>query len=536
VTTHLPQRAAGYSASVFVQDDWRLTRRLTVNLGLRYDYQSPPIERDDFTSNFNPFAVDPVSGLPGRLEFAGIDYGRAVLDPDRNDWGPRVGLAYDVLSDGRTILRGGYSIFYPSIFQRDFFGNTAGFATTTTTYQPPGGNTNIPAFQFSEGFPTPPIPPLGAALGPSGLLGGSVAYDEPHGRTPMSQQWSASLQQQLPRGIVVEAAYTANRVTHLVSRSYDLNQIEPRYWSLGLALQDRVPNPNAGVVPGALGAPTITRLQALKPFPHYSQVLVRNPHQGRSDYHALLLSADTRFTSGGTFLASYTFGRLMSDNVLVPVNFGDDVEQVDVNDYQDGLFDRRSEWSLDPTDVRHRFVLSGLYELPFGAGRRWTPANVVVSALVSDWQVSSVFTAQGGLPLVVRCGERRCGSNLRADRPNYVGNARLEHPTAERWLDPAVFVSPPGFTPGNAGRTLDDVRTPGVVNVDVGVVRSIRVRGRAILQLRAEAFNLTNRVNLRAPDTTFVAGADGRNINSRFGTITAARDARILQIGVRLQF
>jgi hypothetical protein len=207
-----------------------------------------------------------------------------------------------------------------------------------------------------------------------------------------------------------------------------------------------------------------------------------------------------------------------------------------VNDYQDGLFDRRAERSLDPTDVRHRFVLSGLYELPFGDGRRWPVKTAIVSALVSDWEISSVFTAQGGLPLVVRCAERRCGDNLRADRPNYVRSARLEQPTAGRWFDAAAFVTPPGLTPGNAGRTIGDVRTPGLVNLDLALVRAMRVRGRAILQLRAEAFNVTNRVNLRAPDTTFVAGADGGNINSRFGTISAARDARILQFGARLLF
>jgi hypothetical protein len=536
VTTHLPQQVEGYSTSGFVQDDWRVSRRLTLNLGLRYDYQAPPVERDDFTSNFNPFAVDPVSGFQGRLEFAGRDYGRAVLLPDRNDWGPRVGFACDVLGNARYVVRGGYGIFYPSIFYRDFFGNTAGFGTTTTTYQPEGGNANVPAFEFSRGFPSPPIAPLGAALGPSGLLGGIAAYDEPSGRNPMSQQWTVSLQHEVGRGVALEAAYTGNRSTHLVSRSYDLNALDPDAWSLGLALQDQVPNPNAGRVPGSLGANLITRAQALKPFPHYNQVLVRNPHQGRSDYHALLLSADKRFSAGVAFLASYTFARLMSDNVLSPINFGSDVEQIDVNDYQDGKHARRAEWGLDPTDVRHRLSVSGVYELPFGAGRRWPVGNPVLRSLVSDWHVSAILVAQGGLPLVVRCAERRCGDNLRADRPNYLGHARVAHPTAQRWFDTTAFVSPPGFTLGDVGRTMSDVRTPGVVNMDLAVTRTVQVRRRARLHFRAEAFNLTNRVNLRAPDTTFVAGPDGRNVNSSFGTITAARDARILQFAVRLAF
>ncbi len=296
--TYLGQAQHGYSMSYFIQDDWKISRRLTLNLGLRYDYQQWPRERYNGATNFNPFATDPKSNLPGRLEFAGIDYGRSAFTPDRNDFAPRIGLAYDLSGAGRTVFRAGYSIFYPSIFFFENFGNTNGFAVTQTLYQPPGGNANFPAFQFKDGFPFPLIQPQGAALGPSAFLGLNVDYDQASARVPMSQQWTASVQHQLPGGWLIDVAYSANHGTKLVSAGYDFNQLDLQHWDQGLRLQDRVANPYAGIVPGALGAATITRSQLLRPYPHYNAVTVRTPHMGNSIYHALLVSVEKRLSRG----------------------------------------------------------------------------------------------------------------------------------------------------------------------------------------------------------------------------------------------
>jgi hypothetical protein len=337
------------------------------------------------------------------------------------------------------------------------------------------------------------------------------------------------VQQQVLGNVLLEMAYSANRSTHLISGGYDLNQLDPQYYAFGLALQDQVPNPFAGRVPGSLGGATISRAQALRPYPYYNTITVRNPHQGFSEYHALLLSAEKRLTDGFVLLGSYTFAKLTSDSVVVPINFGP-VEQVTTVGYQDGKFNRRAERSLDPTDVRHRLVVSGVYELPFGAGKRWL-TDGVGSHIVGGWQINSVATFQGGLPLIIRGA-----NNFRADRPNYLGDGALEDPTAERWFNTDAFVNPPNFELGNVGRTLADARTPGVFNIDLSLLKLVTLRGRVKLQLRAEAFNVTNHVNLGMPNTTFQAGADGRNVNSNFGRITSARDARILQFGARLVF
>lgn len=531
VTRYAGQSAAGKSYSIFVQDDWRATRRLTLNLGLRWDYQQWPFERNNGVSNFNPFATNPLTGLPGRMEYAGVDYGRVPYEPIYNNFGPRVGLAYDVFGDGKTVFRAGYSIFYPQIFYRDFFGNTAGFANTNTSYLPPNNNTNLPAFRFRDGLPFAPTEPLGASLGPSFLLSQGVNWDEGSQKVPMSQQWTASIQRQLPGQVLIDAAYSANRGTNLVANGYDYNQLDPRYQSLGLALQDQVANPYRGLVPGALGGATISRAQSLRPFPYYTGVTVRNPTLGSSIFHAFLLSVEKRLASGFAILGSYTFGKQISDSAVVPINFGS-VEVGGAQGYQNGLYDRRSERSVDPTDVSNRLVISGIYELPFGRGKAIAPSNAFLNKVVGGWQVNVISTMQGGLPLVVRGA-----NNFLANRPNSTGvSAKLDNPTAARWFDTTQFVNPPNFTFGNLGRTLPDVRSPGILNFDVSLIKDTAITEKLRAQFRAEAFNVENRTNLGAPNTSFSPGPDGRNQSATFGTITSSRDPRIIQFGLRLVF
>jgi hypothetical protein len=538
ITTHLGQTQRNFSTSFFFQDDWKATRRLTLNLGLRYDFQQQPYEVNNGVSSFDPFTTDPVSGLLGRTVFAGVNgQPRAFRRNDYNDFGPRFGFAYDVFGDGRTVVRGGYAIFYPYLFIRQTHGNTAGFASTTTTYNPPGNNTNLPAFQLRNGLPTPPIQPLGAALGPGAFLGQNVSYDEPDGTSPYSQQYSLTVQQQVAGNWLFDVTYSANLGHHFIAGGYDLNQLDPKHLALGLALQDRVANPYAGRVPGALGAATITRGQLLRPYPYYNNITVRNPRLGNYNYHSLLVSAEKRLARGLTFLFSYTAGKLISDSVVAPVDFGG-VEQVQETGYQNGKFDRAAERSVDPSDVSQRAVISAVYELPFGAGRRWRAENRIVNGVIGGWQVNTVGTMQTGLPIIVRGA-----NNNAANRPNVVGGAKLDNPTRERWFDPSVFVNPAPFTFGNVGRVLPDVRGPGTVNWDLSLIKNTKLGERLTLQFRAEAFNFLNHVNLLPPTSDprfgvaqFVPGPDGRNRSGTFGVITAARDARIMQFALKLIF
>ena len=534
-TTALGESEKGYSHSAFIQDDWRVSRRFTLNLGLRYDYQPWARERNNGLSNFNPFAINPLNGLRGDIGYAGVNfYGSPLGETSQFSFGPRVGFAWDMFGTGKTVFRGGYGIYYENIFQRDFFGNTAGFANTSTTYSPAGNNTNFEAFQLSQGLPFAPIQPVGRTLGPSAFLGQSVSYDQIGQGTPKSQQWNASLQRQFAGQWLVEIAYSGNHADHLIAGGYDLNQLTPaQYATYGNALQGLVTNPYVGLVPGSLGAATITLAQSLKQFPYYTSVNVRDPHLGDSIYHAGLLSVQKHFTSGLVLLASYTKAKLISNSVSIPVNFGAALEgNATITGYQNGLYNRAAERSIDPTDIAQRFVLSGVYELPIGKGKRLNISNGFLNAVVGGWQTEGILTIQGGLPLAIS----GANNNL-ATRPNSTGqSAKLSNPTEYAWFNTSVFVNPPNYTYGNLGRTLPEVRGPRTVNMDLSLIKGFRIWERVSVQLRGESFNIVNHVNLGMPNTSFSPGSNGLNTSSTFGTITTASPGRIIQLGAKLVF
>lgn len=530
---YLGESQKSHSSSVFVQDDWRASRRLTLNLGMRWDYQQWPRERNSGNSNFDPVNNIPGTNLRGRTVYANVDFGPSPFEPVYSNLGPRVGLAFDLSGKGDSVLRAGYSIYYPSTFYRDMFGSTSGFANTTTQYIPPGGDTNLPAFQFKNGLPFAPTQPLGAQLGPAAFLGQNVTLDQVNEKVPMSQQWSASLQQQV-KGWLFDMTYSANHSTNLVAGGYNLNGVQPQNWVYGQRLtQERVPNPYAGQVPGSLGAATITLQQSLAAYPYYNAVTVRNPHLGNSNYHALLLTAERRFQGGLVVLFSYTKAKLIGDSVVTPINFGPGLEQAGIVGYQDGLAARDLERSIDPTDIAQRGVVSLVYELPFGKRRKFgANASVVTNALIGGWQLNTITTMQSGVPLTITGA-----NNFRASRPNSTGvSAKLDNATEYKWFDTTQFVNPPNFILGNVGRTMPDVRAPGIFNMDLSAIKDTPLTEGLRLQFRAEAFNWLNNVNLGLPNMGFSAGPDGRNQSAAFGTIVSARDARIIQFGLKLIF
>jgi len=531
VTRHVGAAFHGFSTSLFFNDDWRVNRRLTLNLGLRYDYQQQPVERWNGMSNTDLNLEIPGTGLMGRTVFAGVDgQPRTFRNTDSNDFGPRLGLAYDIFGSGRTVFRAGLAAFYPSIFNNLYFGNPAGFATTSTSYTSARG-ANFRAFLLRDGFPSPPIEPEGSALGPAAFLGQGVSMDEADGTTPVSVQWNASLQQQFGRSWLVDVAYSANRGFDFLAAGYDLNQLDPHYNALGLALQNSVPNPYAGKVPGALGAATITRSQSLRPYPYYLGISVRTPHYGTFTSHLLLISVEKRMTQGFTMLFSYTAGKLISNGGQSElISFA--AESAPAGGFQNGKFDRAVDRSIDPRDVSQRAAVSALYELPFGRGKRWHFDNPVASKLTGGWQINTIGTLQTGRPLGVTGA-----NNFLANRPNSTGvSARLDKPVRERWFDTTQFVNPPNFTYGNVGRVLPDVREPGIVNWDLSLMKNTAITERCNLQFRAEAFNFTNRVNLGRPGTGFSPGPTGYNQSASFGLINSADDARIVQFGLKLIF
>lgn len=513
------------SASLFVQDDWQATNRLTVNAGIRYDYQQQPYEQNNGYSNFNTTATNPLNGLTGEMEYATVNgAGRNFVAENYRDFSPRLGLAYKLTADGETVVRAGYAIFYPLTFNSLYTGLTNGFSTTTTSYNPPGNNTSFPAFQFSAGVPTAAILPLGAGLGPSGFLGQGVAYVPTDSPTPRSQQWSAALERQFFGNIIATATYVGNHGTHFPGGSYNLNTLNPKYLSLGTALQNPVPNPYAGIVPGPLGAPTITMAQSLLPFPYYSSVTVTNPHTGDFIAHYLELTAQKRADRGLTLLFGYTVGKLIDNSMNSPLAYLSST--TNITGYQN-VYNREAERSLDPTDISQRASFSVLYDLPFGRGQRFSANSGILNRLIGGWQVNTVGVFQTGFPLAIS----GANNNGTATRPNFAPGVspKLSHRSKQEWFNTSAFVNPPVYTFGNVPRTLPNVRAPGTINFDLSLFKTIALYREYALQFRAESFNAFNHVNLGIPNTTFFP-------NQGFGQITSAADPRSFQLALKFIF
>jgi outer membrane receptor protein involved in Fe transport len=515
----------------YAQDEWKIARHLTLTLGLRWDYQQVPGERNNGLSNFNPTAIDPVNGLKGELQYAGPapGFGRAELMPDYKNWSPRFGFAWDVLGNSKLVLRGGYGIYYAYTMSfADNFG-ALGYKNNTTTWGAPGGNTTFPAFQLQNGFPTPVVPPIGNQLGPAAFLGSTVTYDEPWGRTPYSQQFALSAQYQLPKGILLDTAYSGNKGTHLRDFGVNLDQLNPQYLSLGNALLNQVPNPYAGIVPGSLGGAKISMEQSLLAYPYYNAITDENSHQGSSIYHSLIVTGEKRMSSGLVVLLSYTYGKSISSGVSTPQEAG--TVAVNSTTYQNGLYNLAAERAVDSYNTPQRFVTSLVYELPFGNGKPWKPSNPVLNTLASGWQLSTVSSFEAGFPLAITGA-----NNNIATRPNSTGvSAQLSDPTVQEWFNTLAFVNPPNWTYGNVSRTIN-VYGPGVMEIDMSASKITQIKERFKLQLRGEFFNIPNHANFLSPNTTFVPGTNGLNSSSTFGTITSARDPRIIQIAAKLIF
>jgi outer membrane receptor protein involved in Fe transport len=503
---------------LFVQDDWRLTSKLTINLGLRWEYEGGVTDRFDAISNFNPNLAFTAGGrnLVGGLQFAGVDgLSRGHRDPSSREFQPRVGFAYQVLP--RTVLRGGYSISH--------------LPTSGITVQIPrfGFSVNTPVLASVDGGFTPnaslanPFPsgiqnPTGSSLGPLTGLGQGVSGDLRTLKRGYSQQWSFSVQRELFNGWVVEAGYMGNRGVSLpAGRTFDY--LPEQYRALGTGLQQLVPNPFFGIISPslALGAAQVTQASLLDAYPHFAGASGLDSW-GDSVYHAGTLRVEKRFSQGLSFLLSYTFSKLIDNNQGNGNNAFSDSGANDVRNWDD----LRGERSVSSNDLPQRLVISASYELPFG---KTGPA--VVRYIAGGWQLNTIASFQSGNVISVTQNTPAFGAN----RPNVAGDPSLANPTIDGWINRAAFVNSPAFTFGNVARNLPRTRSDGLNNFDISVLKSFAFTERIRLQFRAEAFNAFNTVTFGNPAGNIDAG--------NFGTVTTQAtntNARVVQLALKLLF
>jgi hypothetical protein len=519
--------------AVYFQDDWKVTRTLTINLGVRYDIAFGFKEVYNRHSNFDPFTLNPRTNRLGLLKYSGKEEPARFFDQDRNNFGPRVGFAWDPWGDGRTAIRGGYGLIYLPIESGSIVPdnqNALGFSVDTQFNAPSGQPQR--AFRFSEGPPAI-LQPLGAAGGPNAFRGQNVRYQDRNSPTGYMQQWNVAIQRAVWGGWTVQAAYVGSKGTKLFGGNYDLNQLDPKYLSLGLSLQDSVPNPFAGQIPtGALAGPTISRSQSLRPWPDYLQIATWASPNLSTTYHAVQISVEKRFASGLSLLANFTQAKLISGcSAIGGGNAGDGC----IGEFRIGAYNRDLDRSIDADDIARRMVISGVYELPVGKGKRLgSGMNGFVNGLIGGWQVNGIGTLQSGLPLAVRGSNNFTGINY----PDVIRDPTLpsSERTPVRWFDINAIRNPANFVIGNGPRTLPKTRGPGLTDISFSLFKTFQFLERFRLEVRGEFFNAINTVNYNNPNVAFTPNAAGVNNNANFGRITSSLDARRAQAGVRMTF
>ncbi len=508
----------------YFNDDWKASKKLTLNLGIRYDIQTPPTDRFNRLSNFT-FAPNPISSqvaglsLPGNLQYVNGNQ-RGVYNTNYKNFAPRAGLAYSAAQN--LVFRAGYGIFYtPAMEFGDYQGlSLNGFSQTTPYVGTLDGVT--PSNLLSNPFPTGLLAPAGSSNGGTTNVGQNVNAVLRDRASPYVQQWTGNLQYQAGN-TVFQAAYIGNHgVKLLFNQTYELNQIPAADLALGNQLLQQVPNPFQGIIKtGALSGPTVAYGQLLRPFPEYTGVENVQPPSASSSYNAMALSANHRFSNGIQFLVSYTWSKYLT-NSEGPEGWTNGQAQAVQNWYNNSL-----EKSLMSNDIPRSLVASYVYELPVGKGRAYAPSNKIVNNVIGGWQVAGVSSFKDGFPLSVQNATNNTNSFGGNQRPNILGNPTLSNPTIYQWFNVADFTQPAPFTFGNAPRTLGYLRAQGTINSDLTLQKYWRLWSEASkLQLRAEFYNLFNRTQFFAPATKFGT--------STFGVVPGALPGRSIQFGMKL--
>jgi hypothetical protein len=502
---------------VFVQDDWRLTNRLTVNAGLRWDYEAPPVEQgDQVNAGFDPNVLAlvcpacPASGLPqnlnGGLTFAdGRFYSR-----DMNNFGPRVGFTYQAAR--KLVIRGGYGLTY--LDASTDRGTSTGF-TRATSFVASLDSNRTPANRLNDPYPTGFLTPVGSSLGAATALGTGISYHVRGRDIPAYHQWSVGAQYELFWRSVLDVAYIGS-TTRNIGISRPINDLTREQIALGDAyLNELVPNPFRGLVPDGGSrntATTIQRRELLRQYPQFAGISEQLVPIGTLDYQAIQISWDKRLTNGVHFQINYTGARHVGATSVL--NMGD-APYEEVTD----------------THRPHVLLFTGGWNLPDFESR-----GAVMRYLLGGWQVNASTFYRSGLTAGM------------PDNVDQIGDAALENPTTARWFNTCTLTTTgarqgcasatetPAFriradnSIDTTGSRLERVYRSDPWILDMSFFKTIRLSSRTNFQLRFEMFNITNAVQWPAPNTTVTS--------AQFGTVaeTQANDPRFVQIAFRFIF
>jgi hypothetical protein len=474
VSDKIPSRAS--YGTLYVQDDWRVSARLTLNLGLRYEVEFPRYVVGNRMNSFDPVAINPVSGTPGVVTWAGRNgTPERAFRTDWNNIGPRVGFAWRASGNRETVIRGGAGVFYgPTV--SNSIGDVASLGFSTSASYTVSQAATQWALQLRDGFPAIARQPLEPGFGavPAGQKPNTaVAFFNPAQVAPVSYQFNLGVQREIARDLVAEAGYIGNVSHHLTANDLSLNQVPPQLMTSGNS-------------------------QLVRPFPQFSNVTWINPSIGNSTYHAAFLRAEKRLSHAVSFLAHYTFSKFL-DDVEAANEFGS------TGSYMDA-YNRRLDKGRSGSDVPHRLVLEALWDF-------------------HGWKVGVLETAESGPVFTVITAADTTNSFAAGPlRPNLLRDPRLDVQTGAHWFDTTAFAAPPPLTFGNSPRS--GLRAAPVVTTDATIERSLHLSERYRIDLRVEFYNLLNHAIFNAPG--FTLGAPD------FGVVSSARSPRTAQLSVRV--
>ncbi len=491
---------------VYFQDDWKVNSRLTLNLGLRWDYEAPAVERYNRQNRgFDRTAKSPITvagyDLRGGLLFAGANgLSRRAFDPTLNTWQPRAGVAYKVLQRRPLVFRGGIGRYFLPTSE---FGGSLGFSRVTTAQTSTADY--LPLNTFANPFPGGLLQPSGSSLGLATQAGDAVTFNDQHRRVPYVFQFSSGFQYEIMPGLLVDASYVGSRSRKLqVSKSISYLTVEQL--ALGTPyLSQSVPNPFYGVLSPSTSrgaSSTIQRRNLMVQYPQFSNVTAGSQSLGASWYNSFQLKVEKRMAHGLTALLSYTVSKNMER--LAYLNPQDTAPSREIGQY----------------DTPQRLVISSVYDLPLGPGRKWLNHGLA-SHIIGGWTIDGTMTAQSGIPVGWSSGYYLVGD------PKLAGGQDLNH-----WFNTSsgIWIVQPSDTLRTNKLRSPTVRQYFRPQYDATIIRNFRIKEGHQAQFKVSAFNLTNTPIFGPPNTS--------PSSSLFGVVpvTQTNLPRDVELGFRYSF
>ena len=539
-----PSSAAIYTSSkltdianyygLYLQDDFRVTSRLTVNVGLRWEHEPGLYEVNNgmlvnfLGSTANPLAAN-VTGITPMGEVQYANSGRkSVGDPTPNKMGPRFGFAYKL--DSKTVVRGGYGIFWAPQFALGSPIATVGYNQTTSPNASVDNN-QTPALNLTNAFTSGILQPVGNTLGNLTGIGQSFSLVDPTAKSPYVEQYSFDVQRELPGGIASEVGFVGSKSSHLTTgtASINLNALNPSLLSEGSALTQSVANPfygHGGL--GVIGTANVQASQLLLPYPTYSAINQLFDDNNKAKYYSLVVKAQKRLSHGMSLLSTLTWSRNWDESGGGPGNTLNGGSKGPQDPYN-----MAAEYAFSDIDTPLRWSTAITYDLPFGKGKALANMGGPMNYIIGGWVMNAVTIYQTGFPLQIsQATNFNSAFGYASQRPNATGSSPVTSGSLEQrlnnYINPAAFSTAPEFTFGNVGRTID-MRGPGQANWDLSMFKNITIKEVFKAQFRCEALNAFNTPLFYGPGVAFGS--------SSFGKITSqANFSRQLQLALRFSF